>query len=54
LDGSGKNGVNSEEEEVVITGSGVGGLSISGRRRSFHGTESGGHSFKAVARGAIF
>jgi hypothetical protein len=48
LDSGGEDGVEGEEEEVVIAGSGVGGLSISGRRGSFHSAEAGGHSLEAM------
>ena len=48
LDSGGEDGIEGEEEEVVIAGSGVGGLSISGRRGSFHSAEAGGHSLKAM------
>ena len=44
LDGGGEDCVESEEEEMVISCSGVGSLSISGGRSSFHSAEAGGHS----------
>jgi hypothetical protein len=48
LDGCSEDSVEGEEEEVVISCSGVGSLSISGRRSSFHSAEAGGHSLKAM------
>ena len=50
LDGGGEDSVESEEEEMVISCHGIGSLSISGRRSSFHSAETGGHSLEAVVR----
>ena len=50
LDSCSEDSVEGEEEEVVISCSGVGSLSISGRRSSFHSAETGGHSLEAVVR----
>ena len=48
LDGGGKDCVEGEEEEMVISCSGIGSLSISKRRSSFHSAEAGGNSLEAV------
>jgi hypothetical protein len=48
LDSCSDDSVEGEEEEVVIAGSGVGSLSISGRRGSFHSAEASGHSLEAM------
>ncbi len=48
LDSCGEDSVEGEEKEVVISCSGVGSLSISGRRSSFHSAEAGGHSLEAM------
>ena len=50
LDGSGEDGVDGEEEEVVITSGGIRGRCIRGRGSHFHGAEAGGHSLEAVVR----
>ena len=48
LDSGSEDCVECEEEEMVISSSRVGGLSIGGRRSSFHSAEAGGHSLEAV------
>ena len=48
LDSSGQNSIDGEEEEVVISGSSVGGLSIVWRRSGIHSTESAGHFLEGV------
>ena len=50
VDGSCKDGVEGEEKEMMIPSSGVGSLSVSRWRRSFHGTKAGRHSLKAMIR----
>ena len=49
LDSSGQNSVYGEEEEVVISSSSVGDLSIVWRRSGIHSTESAGH-FRDLGR----
>ena len=48
LDGGCEDCVEGEEEEVVISCGGVGSLSVSGGRSSFHSAEAGGHSLEVV------
>ena len=40
----------SEQEEVVVSGSSIRGLSIRRGRGDFHSAETGGHSFEAMIR----
>ena len=50
LDSGSEDCVECEEEEMVISCSGVGSLSIGGWKGSFHSAEAGGHSLEAVVR----
>ena len=48
LDGCCKDGTDSEQEKVVISGSSIRGLGIRRGRSDFHSAETGRHSFKAM------
>jgi hypothetical protein len=48
LDRGCEDGVDCEQEEVMISGGGIRGGCFGRRRGHFHGTEASGHSFKAV------
>ena len=50
LDGGCEDGVDGEQEEVMVTGGGIRGRGRGVRRRRshFHGAEAGGHSLEAV------
>ena len=48
LNGSGEDGVDGEEEEVVVTGGGIRGRCIGRGRSHFHSAEAGGHPLEAV------
>ena len=48
LNGSGEDGIDGEEEEVMITGGGIRGCCIGRGRSHFHSAEAGGHPLEAV------
>jgi hypothetical protein len=50
LDGGCEDGVDSEQEEVMVTGGGVRGCCVGRRRSHFHGAEASGHALEAVIR----
>ena len=50
LDGGSKDSIHSEQEEMMITGSSVSGLSVSRWRIGIHGADSSRHSLKGVIR----
>jgi len=50
LDGCCEDSTDGEQEEVVISGSSIRGLSIRRGRSNFHSAETGGHSFEAMIR----
>ena len=53
LDGGCEDGVDGEQEEVMVTSGGVRGRCVRRRRSHFHGTEAGGHSLEAVVGGKL-
>ena len=53
LDRGCDDGVDGEQEEVMISGGGIRGRCFGRRRSHFHGTEASGHSFKAVVGGEL-
>ena len=48
LDGGCEDGVDGEQEEVMVTGGGIRGRGVRRRKSHFHGAEAGGHSLEAV------
>ena len=48
LDGGCEDGVDCEQEEVMVTSGGVRGRCVRRRMSHFHGAEAGGHSLEAV------
>jgi hypothetical protein len=48
LDGGGEDGVDGQQEEVMVTSSGIRGRCVRRRRSHFHGAEASGHSLEAV------
>ena len=50
LDGGSKDSIHSEQEEMMVTGSSVSGLSVSRWRIGIHSADSSGHSLKGVIR----
>lgn len=50
MDGSSKNGIDNEQEQMMVTSSGVCCLAASWRKIHVHGTELSCHYLKAVIR----
>ena len=50
MDGSGKDSVEGEEKEMMVPSGGIGSLSVSWWRVSFHSTKASRHSLKAMIR----
>ena len=48
LDGGCEDGIDREQEEVMVTSGGICGCCVRRRRSHFHGAEASGHSFEAV------
>ena len=50
MDSSSKDSIDGEQEEVVVTSSGISSVRINRKRIRVHGTEAGRHLLKGVIR----